>query len=657
MAIVKTVQATMAGGELSPKVFGRVDIDQYFAGCAKARNVYITTQGGMFRREGMERIANTQSDLVGKLIDFAFNDVQTYLLVLTIGRLDIYRDDGTGSVTLQATITSSPISTLTDAIINEIRWTQSADTLFLFHKDLPPIKITRTSHTVWTAVNVTFDFIPLHAFGAVSQAAKTSSLSFTAQANADEYKLTAASTNFLASHVGQQVIANFGIFQIISFIDTSNVIAKVLSEPSSFTATTNWIIETGYEDVWSVTRGYPSTGAFFQGRLYLAGGSRPQTIWASVVGDFLNFELGKGNDADGLDFTIDDDRVNAIVDLFPGRSMQIFTTGGEFFIRGGSLDSPITPSNIQILKGTLHGSDGVKPISVDGSTLFIEKGGSVLREFVFTDAEQSFEANDISRLAPHLILNPTRMTVRSATNELPSPYVYLVNDDGTMTVVAISRKESLLAFSLFETNGTIEDVCAVDRDVFLIVKRTINSVDVRFIERLNSNHFLDGSERVDNVTPTTSWTGFDHLDDEEVEVRADDFVFPNVTPSSGAFTTESATILEAGLGFACLYQSMPIDADIQGRLLTGDWKRLVSVNMRVYESRNLIVQRTTPNGTSTYRPSFRQFGASVLDAPVSNFTGWKRVFLSGIDRDSQVTITQDEPLEFNLLSVTLELGN
>ena len=653
MPKIKQVQTSMVAGEVSPKMFGRIDIDQYFNGCAKARNVYVIPQGGVFRREGLEYIDNTETNQAARLVSFEFSTVQTYLLVFTPGQMDVYRDGVN-----QATVTSSPISGLTADIISEMKFTQSADTLILFHVDINPIEITRSSHTSWSAANVSFDYIPKHAFSGASQSAKTTSLSFTAQATADQYKLTDAGAGFLSSHVGQRVIANFGVFEITSYTDASNVIAQVLSDPSGTTSTTSWILETGYENVWSGSRGWPTCGTYFQGRLWLAGGSRPQTAWASVVGSYYDFSLNKGDASDAIDVTIDDDRVNSIQNIFPGRSLQLFTTGGEFFVKGGSLDEPITPGNIQILKGTLHGSESTTPVSVDGSTIFIERGGAVVREFVYTDLEQSFIANDVSRLAPHLVNSPTRMAVRSATTSLPSPYVYMVNNDGTMAVMAISRQEKILAFTLFETEGTFEDVVTVDRDVYVVVARTINSSSVRFIEKLNSDHYLDASVRVDNGSPTTSWSGFDHLDGEEIEVRADNYVFDNETPSSGAITTDSATILEGGLGFSSLFQSMPLDGDIGGQTLTGEWKRLISVNIRLNESRNIIVKRTQSNGSvTTYKPGFRQFGSDVLDDPVQNYTGWKKVYIGGVDRDSQITITQEEPLEFNILSCTFEFGN
>lgn len=654
MPRVRTPQTSFVSGEVSPKAFGRTDIEQYYAGAAELKNVYVTTQGGPLRREGLQYITNTNGNAVSRMISFEFNNIQTYLLVFQPSRMEVYKND-----VLQTTVTTGRVTDLTNTIIDEMKWTQSADTLIIVHEDLEPIEITRTSDTVWNVASVTFDFIPQFAFSGTTQTSKTTSLSFTAQPEVDTYKLTATGEFGASDIVGQQVLARSGIFQIIESIDSDNVIARILVEPSAFTATTDWILEEGYEDVWSSTRGWPATTTFFQGRLWFGGGARPQTLWGSVVGDFFNFEQGKADAADAIDVTIDDDRVNAILNIFPGRDLQIFTTGGEFFVQGGAIREPITPSNVEIKRGTLHGSEATTPVSIDGTVLFVERGGAVIREFVFSDLEQTFVANDVSRLAEHLIKSPSRMCTRNASTDLPTPYVYMVNNDGNIAVLAISRQEKIIAFTEFTTEGEFEDVVTVDREVYAIVKRTVNGSTVRHVEKFNRDHFMDASVIVDNGTPTTTWTGFSHLNGETIKVRADDFIFQDEEVASGGFTTsESATVLEGGINFAAKIKSLPLDAQVPGGTLTGLYKRLVSVNIRLNESRNIIVETTRNNGvTKQYKPAFRTFGAGVLDQPIPLYTDWKRVFIGGVDRDVQVTITQEEPLEFNVLAVVYEFGN
>jgi len=573
MARIKKIQTSFVSGEIDPTIYGRVLTDIYGKASAKLRNVYVRPQGGVFRREGLEYIDTTTSSQKAKIVPFEFNDEQTYILVFTPGEFKVYRTDVNG---VQATVSSAPISGLNATHIDEMNWTQSADTLILVHKDFQPIEIKRAGHTSWTATNITFSNIPTFDYGS------------------------------------------------------------------------------GNEPLISATRGWMRSVAFWKGRLWFGGlGSRPQTILASVIGLYYDLNEGTGLEDQAINVTIDDDRVNIINNIFPGRGLQIFTSGGEFTIRSSVTDA-VTPENIadQVSKETLHGSGRVRPHSVDGTTVFIEEQGSVVRQFVFNDVEQSFNSPNISILAQHLINDPVSMDIRRAVEAHPSDYLYIVNSDGTVAVLSSLREQDLLAWSLFETNGFIEDVAVSGRITYFIVRRNVNGVDVRFIERLNQLHYTDASVLSDNGSPTSSWSGYDHLNSESIVVRGDDYILDDVIPSGGAFTSSApVSILEAGFNFSAVVKSLPIDVIIEGQSFSGEWKDMVSANINLYESRNISVSYSGNNR----KPSFRRFGNNVLDAPIDKFNGWKKVYLGGYNRDIQVEITQDEPLEFNILSINYEV--
>ena len=47
--------------------------------------------------------------------------------------------------------------------------------------------------------------------------------------------------------------------------------------------TSNFILETGYEDAWSNSRGWPFTATFHEGRLYFGGSaSLPSSLFFSM---------------------------------------------------------------------------------------------------------------------------------------------------------------------------------------------------------------------------------------------------------------------------------------------------------------------------------------------------------------------------------------
>lgn len=582
---IETAQSAFVAGELDVSLYSRENLETYAKGLDKARNVYILPQGGAKRREGSQYIDRLTNDAPGRLVPFEFNTEQKYLHVYTAGELKVYKDDE-----LQTVKQTSPLTNLTDSILDEMTWTQSADTLLLFHEDLQTMKITRTSHTAWTAVSQTFSNIPDYDFGS------------------------------------------------------------------------------GNEDVISTSRGWPRSGAFKYGRLWLCGlKSRPQTILGSVVGDFFNLNEGTAQPDECINVTIDDDRVNAIRHAFPGRALHVLTSGGEFTIQA-SLGDAVSPEKIaeQLKKATLHGCNGARPVSVDGATIFVEESGLVVRQFVYNDLEQSYNAPDISNLSPHLVRNVKRMDVRKATENFRADYVYMVNTDGTMAVLNVLRDEQLLAWSLFETDGFYEDVAVVGQDVYVIVQRDINGSVRRYLEKFNPDHLTDCSVRqVSEVysmglpwlltsSAKTSWSGFDHLNGKEVKVLGDDYILNSVTVSNGTVTaSESVRELEAGLHFAARVKTLPASIIIAGQTYAARFKRLVYCAMQLIESRGVVVKQA--NG-ETYKPAWRQFGAEVLNTAVQLFTGKKKVNLGGYDRDAQVEMTQDDPLEFYVSGITLGIG-
>lgn len=763
MSKIRTVKTSFVSGELSQQVFGRTDKDFYFNGADKLRNVYVDPLGGVYKREGMRFIDSTYQGGKVRLVEFTFNTEQTYLIAFSDKRMRVYKDD-----VLVADVTSAILDNVTESILSELKYAQSADTLILVQGSIKPIKIIRTSHTNWVVEYVSFEYIPTYLFNGVTVTEPDASITFSSLTGVG-VSVVSTSPVFLPEHVKQKIIGKTGgIFNITRYVDAYNVIGDVMVEfpgdlissstPSNtmiltpgnwsgqdafddfygpegiltsitfsgllsnvvtvtcssnrpvgtpsdyffgftryiravspqvgefrafssqgsedpyttnvirgeitqtFTKSsdtnalqydyTEWQLETGYEDVWSESRGYPKTCTFYQGRLWFGGStSRPSTLWGSKSGLFFNFDIGGGNADDAIDVTIDDDKINAIVNIFPGRNLQVFTTGGEFYIPQTETD-PIKPENIMLQKSTSHGSSKVKPISVDGGTIFIESSGRVVREFIFNELERSYNAKSISLLSSQLIQSPVAMAIRQSRSENPADYVYVVNADGTVAVLSILRGEQLLAWSLFTTQGLVEDLAVVLREVYLVVKRFINGVEKRFIEKLDRNYYLDAGIISESEEATISHEVFLPLANQGVKVRADTFVLADNTVSSeGAIEIElDYKTIEVGLGFDVLIRLLPVDVNLGVKTLTGDWRRIVYAMIRTYKSRSFEVHC----GRNIVRPVFRSLGSNLLDKPIDQYNGWKKVYLSGgITRDASIDIVQNEPVDFDLISIVI----
>jgi hypothetical protein len=326
---------------------------------------------------------------------------------------------------------------------------------------------------------------------------------------ASAWSITPDNTStYTVSSVVEQFVENtnnFGRARIVSFT-SSTVVEATVDIPFFNTdaiSSGNWILETGYEDAWSSTRGWPRSATFHEGRLLVGGAQNlPTTIWGSRVGQFFDFDPGQSLDDEGLEATIDTDQVNAIVGVFSGRDFQVFTTGTEFVVP--QLDGePLTPLNFIFKPSTRRGSSaGTRPVSTEGGTLYLQRGGKAIREFLFSDIEGSYISNDISMLSSHLLQSPSRMAMRRGTNVDEGDLLHIVNaGDGSMAAFSILRSQNVIAPSLLSTDGDFLDVGVEDADtpaVYTVVKRTTPATHTQTITVSDAANIAAGA--------TITWT-------------------------------------------------------------------------------------------------------------------------------------------------------
>jgi hypothetical protein len=222
--------------------------------------------------------------------------------------------------------------------------------------------------------------------------------------------------------------------------------ADVIQSLSSTKPTTDWT-----EQALSAARGWPTSVCFHQDRLVI-GGSRdlPNYLWLSQSDDLFNFELGQGLDDEAIAFPILSDQVNAIRQVFSGRHLQVFTSGAEWMVSG----DPLVPTNIQLYRQTRVGSPldrSVPPRDVDGATMFIPRTNGQLREFLFTDTEQAYQAADLAMLAPHLLQQPIDMDYDASARLL-----HIVLASGDLATLTVYRDEQVSAWTLQQTDGPYE---------------------------------------------------------------------------------------------------------------------------------------------------------------------------------------------------------
>lgn len=413
----------------------------------------------------------------------------------------------------------------------------------------------------------------------------------------------------------------------------------------SHAPTTEW-----QEQSYSGLRGFPAAIAFHENRLWLAGTiAQPDGIWASQTAFYFNFDIGDAEDSDALDLTASIGEINTIRHIVSNRDLQIFTSTSEMYIPAFS-DKPITPTNAQIRRQTPFGSDFVKPLVLDGATLFVQKTGSVIREFIFSDAENAYVSNGISNLSAHLIVNPKQMTILRGAINRPESYLFVVNDDGTIATFISNRAEQRAGWSQFTTSGKFHSICTVDDRVFVVGQYDTGAGTDKFVlMEFQSTLNMDFS---DNFTGTAGVFDVSSHFENGAKVKVVDGTdyLGEFTVASGnvdVSAVEEITSAEIGYAFDVEAESLPIDAQLSSGPLTGEPRSLTKVIVDLFDTMSISV--------NDKKLIIRQVGDD-LSQDRTAVTGKKEFRLLGYSRDPSVKITQTAPLKMQVNGIIAEVS-
>ena len=744
MARVAVQLTNFTGGELSPRLDGRNDLNKYSSGCKTLENMIIYPHGSAARRSGSRFIAEVKSSAAKtRLIPFEFSTTQTYMMEFGNQYIRFYKDNGQileGDKTISGATQANPVvitatshgysngdeisitsvagmtelnnkrylvankTTNTFEITNvdgtningtsftaytsggvanrvyeistpyltaelfDIKYAQSADVMYITHPNHEVEKLSRTGHTSWTLSDVDFTKGPM-------QDANTTDTTLNPGATAvgTGVSLAASATTginsgsgFLSTDVGRFVFLHGGYAKITAVTDTTNATIEILTTLSASTATADWRLGS-----FSDTTGHPSSVTFFEQRLVFAGTSNePQTLFFSRSGDYENMDANIGGtiaDDDAIIYTIASNQVNAIRFMTATRTLIVGTAGGEFTVSGGGTDVAITPTNILIKKQSNHGAANVDAISAGNATLFLQRAKRKIRELAYNFDVDGYLAPDMTILAEHITEGGiTQMAYQQEPNQI----VWMTRSDGELVGLTYQREQQVTAWhrqifggSFGSGNAVCESVAVIPTDdteyqVYVIVKRTINSITRRYVEYLNNFDFTETDNTTFNFldsqldysgSATTTITGLEHLEGQTVSILADGSTHPDKTVSSGAITLDrSSTKVKVGLSYTSLLQTMRLDAGAANGTSQGKTKRIYDISLRLFESVGVEVG---PDLSNMERIPFRS-SADDMGTAIPVFTGDKEIeFRGNYETDGFIFVRQTQPLPLTVLSL------
>ncbi len=329
----------------------------------------------------------------------------------------------------------------TTAQLFDLKFAQSADTMYICHNSHEVSKLTRTGHTSWSLSEV--DFAETGPY--MDANTTTTTLTPASSGTGTGVNITASAivginggVGWATTDVGRILKFNSGEAKITARTNTTVVVCTITKAFANTDATVSWQLGS-----FSDTTGHPSSVSFFEQRLVFASTTdQPQTLFFSKSGDYENMTSGT-NASDAMVYTIASNQVNAIKSLKATRTLICMTTGGEYAVSSGSAQDAITPTNINIRKQSNYGSAGVDALSIGNATIFLQRAKRKIRELAYNFDTDGYQAPDMTILSEHI--TESGITQMDYQQE-PYSVVWCVRTDGVLAGLTYNRLEQVVAW-------------------------------------------------------------------------------------------------------------------------------------------------------------------------------------------------------------------
>ncbi len=570
------------------------------------------------------------------------------------------------------------VTTYEETDVKGINFQQSADELYLFHTDFAVTTLTRTAALSWTLANVSFIDGPYLALNAGTTTLTLSGTSGSVTVTASAVTDINQGQGFLTTDVGRLIrwkdpAGNWTWLEITARASTTAITATIFGpNASAGTATADWRL-----GVFSDTTGHPTTGVFYEDRLWLAGaetaGLRIDGSKTALYADFTpTAPDGTVADDNAISFTLAGGQINIIKWLqIDEKGLLVGSIGGEWVVRPSSLGEALTPSNITAKQSSTYGSKDAQPVKVGNAVLYIQKSGRKLRELAYVFESDGFRSPDMTLLSEHV----TRPGIDYLTyQQEPQSIIWARRTDGVLLAFTYVRDQNVLAWSRNTLTGpgtaggaiaqieSIEVIPSNDGtydELYVIVKRYINGITERYIEVV-SKVWESGDDQIDAfhvdcgatyvLSPAANTiTGLHYLEGETLSVWADGTVHPDVTVTNGTVTLNSTySVVTLGYGFNSDGELMPFDGGSRDGSSQGKKKKINRVGFWLMDTLGLKYGKDANSLTEIL---VRKWGANWGEA-TQVFTGVvRKPFESQTDRLGQIYFRADTTAPATVLAI------
>ena len=458
--------------------------------------------------------------------------------------------------------------------------------------------------------------------------------------------------------------------------------------------------------VWQLgawyTGNWPSCLTFDNDRLVF-GATEKESIkyWYSVTEDYNNFaptnSKGEVVDTNGITRNINSRKISNIAWLESGPVLLIGTIGAEYQTKPSSLSDGLAPTNIRTTAQTPYGSaDKIPPVRVGTHTLFLQRGRNKLRGLVYNFNIDQFEAANLAIFSEH-IFEQQNGAKSMAHRQEPISELWFATEDGNPVFCVFEHEHNVNAFGNIKMGGSFSGGNAVvehievvtsekEDEVYLVVKRTINNIEVRHIEVIRGqfkayNSLIDPSDFLttpqikelryldahllypndDHILTTPGATyndpintlgGLTHLAGETVTIVADGILrgkFIVSVEGEVTFTGNAANTVIVGLPYTGELEVLPIFTENQLGSTIGKKKKILDLTFNLIDS-FLIKYRVDRFALQTHEFTKVTDSLTQLKFP---FTGQQEEKVeSGFRNETTYSIIHDVPYPLEITSIT-----
>lgn len=223
---ITPMKTNFTAGALTPRAYGRTDIDRYRNAAAELENMFVLVQGGVVRRYGLRYTQPVKQEHRHTiLVPYVFNRDQAYMLEFGDAYIRVYLQNG-AQVLANDGVTPYEIATgYFEADLDEIDYVQSGDTMLFFHEKYTPRRLRRFGDAAWILEDVPWVNVPAAEVGERP--------AFNAGLDSVDIgpgrTLTAGGAAFMQADVGREIECGGGLALITGYTSSGIVTVEILT--------------------------------------------------------------------------------------------------------------------------------------------------------------------------------------------------------------------------------------------------------------------------------------------------------------------------------------------------------------------------------------------------------------------------------------------